>query len=133
VPVALQVGLILSVLAADDPGSGFYTGQQAESGVLVENAQVGAGGSVVVTAQVIVDFQVGGSHGKSLGATEQFPASACTAFQVGGKNPVGFRICPAASETYLPGQGREELVAGRQRADFHPSQAFDLQFIIVGV
>ncbi len=43
VPVAFQVGLILSVLAADDPGFGFYAAQKAELVVLMQYTQVGAG------------------------------------------------------------------------------------------
>ena len=133
VPVAFQVGLVLAVLVADDPGLGFHATQKAELVVLVEYAQIGAGRSVVTAAQVVVDFQVGGGHGEGLGAGCQSPASTGTALQVGGEYAVGFGVSAAAAEADLPGQWREELVARREGADFHAGQLFNLYFVVVRV
>ena len=83
VPVGFGVKLILAVLAANDPGLGFGTGEQAELVVLMEQADVGARGSIVASAQVVVDFQVGGSDGKRLGLMPKAPAAACPAFEIG--------------------------------------------------
>ena len=59
VPVGFGVKLILAVLAANDPGLGFGTGEQAELVVLMEQADVGAGGSIVASAQVVVGISLG--------------------------------------------------------------------------
>ena len=68
----------------------------------MEQADVSARGSIVAAAQVVVDFQVGGSDGKRLGLMAKAPAAPCAAFEIGGKNPVVASVSAAATKTYLP-------------------------------
>lgn len=108
VPVGFGVKLILAVLAANDPGLGFGTGEQAELVVLMEQADVGARGSIVASAQVVVDFKVGGGDGKGLGLVAKAPAAASSALEIGRQDPIVASIRAAATKTYLPGQWREK-------------------------
>ena len=121
------------MLAADDPGLGFGTGKQAELVVLMEQADVGARGSIVASAQVVVDFKVGGGDGKGLGLVAKAPAAASSALEIGRQDPIVASIRAAATKTYLPGQWREKGVPRAQGADFHAGKLFQLKFVVVGI
>ena len=60
VPVGFGVKLILAVLAANDPGLGFGTGEQAELVVLMEQADVEGAVAMLDDARQILVFGAGG-------------------------------------------------------------------------
>ena len=133
VPVGFGVQLVLAMLAAEDPGLGFGTGKHAEAVVLVQQPDIGARGGIVTTAQVVVDFQVGGGDGKGLGLVAEAPASAGAALKVWGQYPVVACVGTPGTKTHLPGKRRKEGVSGAQRADFHAGELFQLELIVVGI
>ena len=67
------------MLAADDPGFGFYASQQAEAVVLVQQAEVCARGEIVAPFDVIIDFHIRRGNGEGLGVLAQAPAAAGSA------------------------------------------------------
>src|SRR5690554_992412 len=97
----------------------------------MQHAKISARGEVVAAADVIVDFQVSSGHGEGVVVVVQAPAAAGTALQVGREHSLCGDVCAPPAEAYLPGNGREELVARAQGSDLHTYDLFHLKFVIV--